>query len=407
MKKDIARNPNEANRVATPLELFFDLVYVVAIASAGVGLHNALQDQNIFDGIMWFILSFFTIYWCWLNFAWYASSYDNDDTFFRIVTFIQIFGALVMAVGISKFFEPKKELVLGLTGYVIMRFALVAHWIRASILDKARRKTCLRYGISIAFVQLLWVLAYNFLPKEQQLYYMFILFLFECAVPIFAEGDFKTQSTPWHPHHIAERYSLLVIIVLGEGIVGTTNTISSLVNIETRWQEAFPLGFAAAGLMFTLWWSYFKMPFGKILQQNKTTFIVPFMFGYGHFIIFASLAAVGVGLQIVADRAESLTTKEFQFSTVYALWCVAIPVSIYLMMMSLYRTIMIRRSRYNWLSWLVALFLPGIPVIANHFGFLLEWALWLLVIPPAAFIFLNNIDDCTNKHAKDFSIESS
>ena len=394
--KIFARDPHEKHRVATSLELFFDLVYVIAIAFAGAGLHSALQTQQLAGGIFWYLLAFLSIFWCWLNFAWYASAYDNDDTVYRLTTFLQIFGALVFAVGISRFFEPGHNLGIPISGYVIMRIAMGIHWFRAAKLDKPRRSVCMRYGIGIISVQILWVLAYMLISAHFQIYYIAVLFLGEISIPVFAEKSFSAQGTPWHPHHIAERYSLLVIIVLGEGVMATTRTISSLINMDTRWQEAFPFGFAAAGLVFSLWWSYFKMPFGKILQQNRRTGIISFLFGYGHFVVFVSLAAVGVGLQIVADRAESLTTHEFNFSTQYALMCVAVPLCLYLLMMSFYRTIMIRRSKYNWISWLAAAILPFIPVAANFYGFQLEWSLWLAVLAPAAFIFLNNADDCTN-----------
>ncbi len=401
--KSFARNPHEEHRVATPLELFFDLVYVVAIASAGVGLHNMLAEHQVAEGILWFLIAFFAIFWCWLNFTWYASAYDTNDSFFRLTTFLQIFGALVFAVGVSNFFKPEHNFSTAITGYVIMRVALATHWFRAAKFDKQRRSTCLRYAFGIIVAQILWTTGYIFF-KEYFLYYVGFLFLIEILVPIFAERTFSAEGTPWHPHHIAERYSLLVIIVLGEGIMATTNTISSLINDETRWQESFALGFAAAALIFSLWWSYFKMPFGKILEQNKKSGFLSFIFGYGHFIIFSSLAAVGVGLQIIADRAESLPLKISDYSTEYALLCVAIPTSIYLMMMSFYRTAMIRRSKYNWLSWLVAIFLPFVMVLANRLGMRLEWSLLLVVLAPAAFIFLMQWDDCSNEKARDFVV---
>lgn len=403
--KTFARNPHEEHRVATPLELFFDLVYVIAIASAGVGLHNMLQEKQVFQGILWFAIAFFAIFWCWLNFAWYASAYDKDDTIFRLTTFLQIFGALVFAVGVSNFFKPDHNFSLAITGYVIMRIALATHWFRAAKFDKPRRNTCLRYAFGIIVMQILWTVGYLFF-KQYFMFYMPFLFIGEMAVPVFAEKGFSAQEgTPWHPHHIAERYSLLVIIVLGEGIMATTANISSLVNDETRWQESFALGFAAAALVFSLWWSYFKMPFGKILEQNKQSGFLSFIFGYGHFFVFASLAAVGVGLQIMAGRAESLPMKISDFSTAYALLCVAIPTAIYLLMMSFYRTAMIRRSKYNWISWLVAVILPFVPVFSNRLGLSLEWSLMLSVLAPAAFIFLNSWDDCSNEKAKNFKID--
>lgn len=54
------RNPNEHHRVATPLELLFDLVYVVAIAAAASGLHHALAHHHIASGLLNYALAFFT-----------------------------------------------------------------------------------------------------------------------------------------------------------------------------------------------------------------------------------------------------------------------------------------------------------------------------------------------------------
>lgn len=400
---NFARDPHEKHRVATSLELFFDLVYVVAIASAARGLHHLLGEHQIASGIVWYMLAFFAIWWCWMNYTWYASAYDTDDTAFRLITFIQIFGALVFAVGINNFFKPEHNLILPITGYVIMRLAMIIFWLRAARLDPLRKNVCRRYAAGIAFVQLLWVL-HVLAPPGYILYLRICLVICELLVPIFAEKNYSQNGTPWHPHHIVERYSLLVIIVLGEGVLGTTNTIASLINSETRWQDALLLGFGAASLIFSLWWSYFKMPFGKILHQNKTSLFVSFIFGYGHFLIFFSLAAVGVGLQLVADAAANKNATH-PVSPAFALMCVATAVGIYLAMMSFYRTILIRRSKYNQLSWLVAILLPALSAILSYMGMPLEWAICTAVIAPAAFIFLNSIDDCTNENAENFIIE--
>lgn len=196
LKESFARDPKEPHRAATPLELLFDLVYVVAIASAGVGLHHKLQDQHIAEGIFWFTAAFFSIFWCWLNFAWYASAYDNDDTLFRLITFLQIFGALVFAVGVSNFFEPEHRLAIPITGYVIMRIALAIHWLRAAKLDPKRRNTCLRYFAGIVLIQTLWVLAYNIVPKEYTFYYMAVLFTGELLYRFLRNVFFRPRERP-------------------------------------------------------------------------------------------------------------------------------------------------------------------------------------------------------------------
>lgn len=316
------RNPHEDHRVATPLELFFDLVYVVAIASAGVGLHHALLEGHMAMGISWYIISFFAIWWCWMNFTWYSSAYDSEDNVFTLITFLQIFGALVMAVGISSFFTEKHDLAIPLTGYVIMRVAMIFHWLRAAKFDPKHRTTCLIYAFGILGVQICWVLGYV-LGITTNLFIMGLLWFIEIAVPVIAERFSDDGGTPWHPHHIAERYSLLVIIVLGEGVLACTAAIGSLISSEVYWQEALILGFGAASLIFSIWWSYFKMPFAEILHANRKSRFIPFVFGYGHVIIFCSLAALGVGIQVVADYSKIPPVTSI--SQEFALSAVAIP----------------------------------------------------------------------------------
>lgn len=97
-----ARSPHEVHRVATPLELFFDLVFVVAIAQAASGLHHAIADGHALDGLIGYLIVFFAIWWAWMNFTWFASAYDSDDLPYRLAVFLQIAGALILATGLSQ-----------------------------------------------------------------------------------------------------------------------------------------------------------------------------------------------------------------------------------------------------------------------------------------------------------------
>ena len=90
----IARSPHEAHRTATPLELFFDLVFVVAIAQAASGLHHAVAELHALDGLIGYLMVFFAIWWAWMAFTWFASAYDCDDVPYRLLVFVQIAGAL-------------------------------------------------------------------------------------------------------------------------------------------------------------------------------------------------------------------------------------------------------------------------------------------------------------------------
>lgn len=100
-----ARNVQESHRVATPLELLFDLIFVVAIASAGQQLHHAIVENHLLHILPLYFMVFFALWWAWMNFTWFASAYDNDDSLYRIMTMIQMIGALVIAAGIPSAFE--------------------------------------------------------------------------------------------------------------------------------------------------------------------------------------------------------------------------------------------------------------------------------------------------------------
>ena len=125
------RDPAEAHRAATPLELLFDLCFVVAVAQAATFLHHDLAEGQFAHGVLSYLVVFFCIWWPWMNFTWFASAYDTDDVQYRLLTFVQIAGVLVVAAGVPRVFE-ELDFTIMVVGYVIMRIALVAQWLRAA-----------------------------------------------------------------------------------------------------------------------------------------------------------------------------------------------------------------------------------------------------------------------------------
>src|SRR5690349_14246684 len=136
-----ARHPHEPHRVASSLELLFDLVFVVAIARAAAGLHHAITEAHVGAGVYGFVMVFFAIWWAWMNFTWFASAYDCDDVLYRTAVFVQMTGALILAAGIPAMFDSHQLNVLTVGGYVVMRLAGVLQWLRARASDPPRRRT--------------------------------------------------------------------------------------------------------------------------------------------------------------------------------------------------------------------------------------------------------------------------
>jgi low temperature requirement protein LtrA len=316
-----ARSADEPHRVSTPLELFFDLCFVVAVAQAAAPLHHSIAEGHVLHGLRGYLMVFFAIWWAWMNFTWFASAYDTDDDVYRITTFVQIAGALVLAAGVGPAFEDNDFRVITI-GYVIMRLALVAQWWRASRSDRPRRDVALRYAIGVTLVQLLWILRL-WAPESWPVLPVFLLLvLADIAVPVWAERAAGGPTT-YHPHHITERYGLFTIIVLGESVASATVAFRGALD-EGSDYTAVLLRLAVSGLIvvFALWWLYFDRSAHALLTTLRTSIL----WGYGHYFIFASAAAVGAGLGVAVDHA----THHAEISSTSTGYAIAVPVAVYL-----------------------------------------------------------------------------
>ncbi|MEC3979433.1 low temperature requirement protein A [Amycolatopsis sp. H20-H5] len=316
-----SRDSGEGHRVSTPLELLFDLCFVVAVGQAAAQLHHALGEGHYGHGVLSFVLVFFAIWWGWLNFSWFASAYDTDDVPYRIATLVQIAGGLVVAAGVDSAFERDFQVMV--VGYVLMRLAMVSQWLRAARSDPEHRVNALTYAAGITIVQLLWIVRLT-LPESWALPSFFVLVLAEFAVPMIAE---RRNGTTWHPHHIAERYGLFTIIVLGESVFGATNAIKEGMADGEHIAGLASLAGAGLVLVFSLWWLYFDQPGHARITRGRTSLLTLSSWGYGHFLIFGSAAAIGAGLELSVDY----DTHTAHIAGLPAGMATTIPVAIYLL----------------------------------------------------------------------------
>jgi low temperature requirement protein LtrA len=315
-KPMVARDPREAHRQATFLELFFDLCFVVAVAQVAASFHHALVENHAAEGMIGFVTVFFAIWWAWMNFTWLASAYDNDDVPYRIAAFLQITGALILASGVRQAFEQQNFDGV-FVGYAVMRIGLVGLWLRAAFHDPERRSTCLRYAVGVMAATAGW--AVMFMMGSWPLWGWLLMAAVELAVPVWAELKGKT---PWHPHHIAERYGLFTIIVLGESVLAATLAVQSVVNANEPHSGLIPIVGGGVLTVFALWWLYFDRP----AQHLLTSIRAPFVWGYGHFFLFAAAAAIGAGLAVNVD----LSTGHGTLGPMAASFTVTIPVGLFL-----------------------------------------------------------------------------
>ncbi len=374
INKICARDPNEPHRPSTTLELLFDLVYVIAVAAAASGLHQRLLEHD-FSGFLTFIIAFFILWNAWTSFTWFASGYDPDDWYYRLSVMLQMFGSLMIAANINQFFEQGLTWI-GVTGYAIMRLASCSQWWRVYQQVKGHKRVAGRSIVGLLTLQSLWIL-WLFLPSSIQTPALFIFILAELLMPLWARA---AQSLNWHPHHIAERYGLLTIIVLGEGVLGVSNSIQYfLVNSASAASVIILLGSSLVALVFALWWLYFTIPFGTILDNVRRRYDL-FLFGYGHFFVFASLAALGSSLNLVTDARAN--TSNIAVTQSYAMGLLMIMLFGFLVTLTLLRTLMCRKSSQNVIAISLATVIIAFSFIVVRQGLPITYGIWLSILAP-------------------------
>lgn len=305
------RDPDAHERSATPLELLFDLVFVVAFGQASNEFAHMVAEGQWAIGLFGFGFAMFAIVWGWIQFTWFASAYDTDDWAYRLATMTVMVGALVLALGLPQMFHSLAEggtvdNGVMVAGYIVMRLAMVALWARAARQDPGRADAARIYLWSIVISQVGWTVGALFDLSMGA-------FVLAAAVPLLVEltgpylAETRTAGTPWHADHIAERHGLLVIIALGEAILGTVAAVTALIGANGWSVQAATIAVAGIGLTFGMWWTYFAIPCGALLGRRRDR---SFGWGYGHLPLYAAIAGVGAGLHVAALYAEHHLASE-------------------------------------------------------------------------------------------------
>jgi low temperature requirement protein LtrA len=320
------RDPDEEHRAATPLELLYDLTFVVAFGVAAEQFAHLLAAGHLASGLSGFSFAVFGICWAWINFSWFASAYDTDDWAFRLATMVQMVGVIILALGLPQVFHSIDEGQavnnrVSVAGYVVMRVAMLFLWLRAARQNPERRRACHTYAATIGVSQAGWVLLLAAHLSQGAFFVAAVpLVLIELAGPVIAERG--KGGTPWHAGHIAERYGLLTIITLGEGVIGTVASLSAVVESQGWSSDAALVAVAGTGLTFGMWWMYFTIPSAQVLRAHRER---AFPWGYGHILIFGSIVAIGAGLQVAA----AYLTDETQIGATATVLTVVVPVAMY------------------------------------------------------------------------------
>jgi len=285
-------DPIQSRRVSW-LELFFDLIFVAAVAQVGVPLG---EDYSV-HGLVRYALMFLLIWWAWLGHTMYSTRFDADDVVQRLLTLLQIFAAAAMAANAKAAFDSRDSAGFG-AAYAILRAVQVVQYLRARHLKETHRLTTL-YSAGFGTAAFLWGLA-AMVPAPSRFWLWALALLIDMGTPWLAIQ--YTHKCPPDAEHLPERFGLFTIILLGESVAAVMHGMESQ---ETWSPSAAISAFTGLSLAFGYWWWYFDGAHGaaeRHVTSGRKTFLFQ-VWSYAHFPLYLAVAVLGVGVEHVISLA--------------------------------------------------------------------------------------------------------
>jgi low temperature requirement protein LtrA len=272
----------------TPLELFFDLVFVLALTQCT----TLVSHSPTLEGMLKGLLALGVLWWSWVGYAWLTSVVDPEEGTVRLAMFAAMAAFLVAALCVPGAFSS--EALLFACAYAAVRTAHILLFMLASREDVALRRSVVGLAMSTAIGSGLLIAAA--LVSEPLL-----LVLWGVALLLDMGGPYLFGAEGWKlmPAHFAERHGLIVIIALGESIVA----------IGVRSQLPIGAGVVAGavlGIVVTasLWWVYFDVTaivarrrLAEAHEGRERNEIARDSYSYLHFPMVAGIALVAVGFK--------------------------------------------------------------------------------------------------------------
>lgn len=289
------RDYNETHRASTPLECLFDLSFAVSVAVLADQLFHTVMGGHALEGAVRYALLFVPVWWTWMLFSWFATAFDNDDVTYRLLTLMQMAGALGIAASMPAAFHDN-YVPLTIT-YAAARVPLILLWIRGARHHPSERTFAMRYATGIAGTTVVWLLML-LVPVPLTYLGFVVAIVLDLMVPRWAVAG--RNSVIFHAGHITERYGLFTLIVLGESVLAATVALQSSFN-EGITPPLLVIGGAVLVSAFAVWWLYFDFVDGRALMASTG---VAFKWGYGHLLVFASIGAMGGGAEVAVEAYQ-------------------------------------------------------------------------------------------------------
>ncbi|MGH3614559.1 MAG: low temperature requirement protein A [Pseudonocardia sp.] len=285
----VAPSEGLGERRASWLELFFDLVFVVAVAALAAQLHS---DHSV-SGLAVFAGLFVPVWWAWMGYTWYATTFDNDGPVFRMGMLAGMLATAALSSGVAG--AASRDSQTFVIAYACLFYILSALYAWAWLRVPEARGLSARFTIGNAIGATLWLSSLALDETRRPFVWAAAMLL---LITTFVFGGWEKIATalrPFDPKHVAERYGLFTIVVLGESVVVTVAGLDTGARFAAVLVAV--LGFVLAA---TVWWLYFglfaSMPVAHGVGGR-------FVWAQGHFLVFAGIAAAAVGVEFAVEAA--------------------------------------------------------------------------------------------------------
>jgi low temperature requirement protein LtrA len=288
----------EGHRTATWLELFYDLVFVVAVAGLG---HRLLVDPSWKGGLA-FVGFFIPLWWAWAGYTFYADRYDTDDLAQRNLAAAQIMAVAFMAASVGG--EETDSTFAFALAFIAARSILVVMYIRARRHVHETRELVTGYIIGMSSAIAVWAISL-LVPEEPRI----VLWVVALAIDFYTPYRLRKiqAKVPFDVSHLPERFGLFTILVLGESIAAV------VAGLEHEGWEMAPFIGAILGVIIAtgLWWIYFDNLEGSVVRRRKEqrTAWKPTVWIYSHLPLAFSLTASGIGLDFIVTQHFDLAER--------------------------------------------------------------------------------------------------
>jgi low temperature requirement protein LtrA len=300
MERDEAPRSGGEERV-TPLELFFDLVFVLSFTQVTATVAHHGDWAGLGEGIL--ILA--AVWWAWAAYGWLTNTIDPDESINRLCMFAAMGGMVIVSLSIPEAFGDRG--ILFGCAYFFVRAMQLILYVRSTRRegDPYNLDAILKLAPGLLLGSALLIVA-GALDGGARTSVWILAILIDWSTPLlFGSGEFRL-----HPGHFAERYGLIVMIALGESVLATGAEMDFVLNSGEV--VAALLGIAAVA---ALWWAYFDIV--AIVAERRLIEAPPGeqaplardAYSYVHFPMIAGIVLLAVGLrETLAHVHEPLDT---------------------------------------------------------------------------------------------------